>query len=132
MKAFLFVCALVVSQLASADIKIMSFEGIDGIQFEGNSYILSLPYGSTEEFKVTFFSTDKVGMPIITGLYSSVETKLSQSFPVLAVNQITSIESSIMSLFTYGPIYRVGIDGNNDGMLNGSDDDFLSVQMIFN
>jgi hypothetical protein len=131
MKSFLFVCAMVVSQVASADIKIMSFEGIEAIHFNGNDYVLSLKYGEVEDFKVTFLSTSVLGNPLITGMVHTAQKAIAQSYPVLAVNQITSIETSNMDLFSYGPTYRIGIDGDNDAQLNSVSDDFISVQMTF-
>lgn len=130
MKSFLFICTLVVSQMASADIQIMSYEGISGIQFNNGNYTLVLDDSATSNFKVTFLSTDKMGIPLLTGM-EFYEQIIASSNPVTAVNQMTSIEASINSMQSYGQIYRIGIDGNNDGQLNSSDDDYITVQMMF-
>lgn len=133
MKALLFVCALVFSQFSLADIQIVSFEGIYGVQYNGTDHIITINNQLPFEFRVTFFSTEVTGQPRITSIDNGISYTLplqKVAYPVLAVNQITALEPvGVMSY--YGPLFRIGIDGDNDGLLDGANDDFTTVQVIF-
>ena len=131
MKAFLFICAMVVSQMASADIKIMSFEGIGGINLNGSDFEVVLDKNSQVALKVTFYSTEKIGMPLITKT-DAVEKIIEATqtvHPLLAVNQIVTIRTSVYRMETeeIPSVYKIGVDGNNDGKLDSADDDYTSV-----
>ena len=131
MKSFLFVCSLVFSQVSFADIKIMSFEGIHAINFNGSDYEVVLDWSSDADFKVTFYSTEKIGMPLLTKLDDVTEFKVpltQKVFPLLSINQITTLHTAIelMSPYSAQQVYRIGIDSDNDGTLNSADDDFVS------
>lgn len=133
MKAFLFVCALVCSQMASADIKIMSFEGISGININGSDYEVVLDSTADTDFKITFYSTDKTGIPrmTVTNVTEQVVELTQKVYPLLSVNQVTTIQTKhyLMSFLSPTQVYRIGIDGDLDGMLNSSSDDYLSIQI---
>ncbi len=131
MKSFLFVCALVVSQVASAEIIIKSFEGIGGINLNGSDYEVVLDKNSQVDLKVTFYSTKKIGMPLITR--TDVVEKIIEAtqtvHPLLAVNQIVTIRTSVYRMETeeIPSVYKIGVDGNNDGKLDSADDDYISI-----
>ena len=136
MKSFLFVFALVFSQVSSADIKIMSFEGIHGIHFNGSGYSIALDgkASGSDFFKVSFQSSDKIGTPRITtvDVTEYAIPVLATVTPLVAVNQVTTLSSTaqLMSIGTGETrIYRIGVDGNNDGMLNSPDDDYITISL---
>jgi hypothetical protein len=93
------------------------------------------------ELVLSFSSTSKFGTPKLTTTITTenpVTTSASLS-PTLAINQQTTLRVSwgtLCSAFDNGTAncagmvdnqqFRVGIDGNNDGFLNGGDDDFIT------
>ncbi len=133
MKSFLFVFALVFSQVSSADIKIMSFEGISGIYFNGSDYEVALDSSADTDFKIAFYSTDKTGIPRMTVTQvTEQDVELTQKvYPLLMVNQVTTIQTKhyLMSFLSTTQVYRIGIDGDFDGKLDSSSDDYLSMTM---
>lgn len=93
------------------------------------------------ELVLSFSSTSKFGTPKLTTTITTEQpvTTSATLSPTLAVNQITTLRVSwgtLCSAFDNGTAtcagmvdnqpFRVGIDGNNDGFLNGSDDDYIT------
>ncbi len=93
------------------------------------------------ELVLSFSSTSKFGTPKLTTTITTEQpvTATASLSPTLAINQITTLRVSwgtLCSAFDNGTAncagmvdnqpFRVGIDGNNDGFLNGSDDDFIT------
>ncbi len=95
----------------------------------------------TTELVLSFSSTAKFGTPklTITNTTEQPVTASASLSPTLAVNQITTLRVSwgtLCNAFEGGNAtcigmvdnhpFRVGIDGNNDGFLNGTDDDYIT------
>ena len=93
------------------------------------------------ELVLSFSSTAKFGTPKLTTTIVTEQpvTASASLSPTLAINQITTLRVSwgtLCSAFDNGTAtcdvmvdnqqFRVGIDGNNDGFLNGTDDDYVT------
>ncbi len=131
MKALVFICALIFTQVSSAEIKIVSFEGMHSVHFNGSDFKIILEKDFNEDFLISFYSTSTIGTPRITGVFTTeyaIPLKVT-AYPLVAVNQITTLHTTANLMYAYSneQIYKIGVDGDNDGKLDSVNDDYISV-----
>lgn len=133
MKNGIFLSVIFFSAMSSAEIKLSTISGINAVHLYKNKIqIIEVDLSSAQKLKFVFMSTDKTGTPKVTFRDGSVYDVplVSGAQPLLQVKEPVELSVDINQLQLvsgYERVFKVGIDGNNDGGLLTAEDDFYSI-----